>query len=167
MDYRVRTQHKLEPRWDEGIFLGVRMSTTEKIIGTPKGVVVVQSVRRKPEGSRWSSAAIDTVQGTPWAPSPARERAPRDALELPEPVAIEPERPEVEAVPVHITKECIFAKTILTSMVTPPVARHVPISGLVWIVKECQIRRSVGHELSRDCKRPREVSRELTLRKSV
>ena len=80
------------------------MSITEKIIGTPKGVVVVQSVRRKPEGSRWSSAAIDTVQGTPWAPSPARERAPRHALELPEPVAIEPERPEVEAVPVEVAE---------------------------------------------------------------
>ena len=99
VDYRVRTQHKLEPRWDEGVPLGVRMSTTEKIIGTPKGVVVVQSVRRKPEGSRWSSAAIE-----PWAPSPARERAPREALELPEPVAIEPERPEVEAAPVEVAE---------------------------------------------------------------
>jgi len=104
VDYRVRTQHKLEPRWDEGIFLGVRMSTTEKIIGTPKGVVVVQSVRRKPEGSRWSSEALGAVQGTPWAPSPTRERAPRDALELPEPVVIEPERPEVEAAPVEVAE---------------------------------------------------------------
>ena len=41
VDYRVRTQHKLEARWDIGIYLGIKLHTTEKIIGTPQGVVVV------------------------------------------------------------------------------------------------------------------------------
>ena len=52
--YRVKTNHKLEPRWESGIFLGVRLHTTEKIIGTPKGVVVVQSVRHKPGDQQWN-----------------------------------------------------------------------------------------------------------------
>ena len=30
VDYRVRTQHKLEARWDIGIYLGIRLHTTEK-----------------------------------------------------------------------------------------------------------------------------------------
>ena len=56
VDYRVKTNHKLEPRWESGIFLGVRLHTTEKIIGTPKGVivVVVQSVRCKPDDQQWN-----------------------------------------------------------------------------------------------------------------
>ena len=36
VDYRVKTNHKLEPRWESGIFLGVRFQTTEKIIGNPQ-----------------------------------------------------------------------------------------------------------------------------------
>ena len=42
VDYRVRTKHKLEARWRVGIFCGVRVGTTEKIVATEDGVVVVQ-----------------------------------------------------------------------------------------------------------------------------
>ena len=49
MDYRVKTAPKLEARWDAGIYLRIQVHATEKMIGTPKGVVVVQSIRRKPE----------------------------------------------------------------------------------------------------------------------
>ena len=38
----------LDARRDTCMFLSIRLHTTEKIIGTSKGVVVVQSVRRKP-----------------------------------------------------------------------------------------------------------------------
>ena len=96
VDFRVKTNHKLEPRWESGIFLGVRLHTTEKIIGTPKGVVVVQSVRRKPDDQQWNLQLLQSVTGTPWAPNPAKQKEPREALELPEPVSIEPEQPEEE-----------------------------------------------------------------------
>ena len=39
--YRVRPTHKLDVRWDTGIFLGICLHTTEKITGTSKGVVLV------------------------------------------------------------------------------------------------------------------------------
>ena len=96
LDYRVKTNHKLEPRWESGIFLGVRLHTTEKIVGTPKGVVVVQSVRRKPDDQQWNLQLLQSITGTPWAPNPAKQKEPREALELPEPVSIEPEQPEEE-----------------------------------------------------------------------
>ena len=95
VDFRVKTNHKLEPRWESGFFLGVRLHTTEKIIGTPKGVVV-QSVRRKPDDQQWNLQLLQSVTGTPWAPNPAKQKEPREALELPEPVSIEPEQPEEE-----------------------------------------------------------------------
>ena len=94
--YRVKTNHKLEPRWESGIFLGVRLHTTEEIIGTPKEVVVVQSVRRKPDDQQWNLQLLQSITGTPWAPNPAKQKEPREALELPEPVSIEPEQPEEE-----------------------------------------------------------------------
>ena len=92
---RVRTTHKLDVRWDTGIFLGIRLHTTEKIIGTPKGVVVVQSIRRKPEDQQWDVELLQSIQGTPWAPNPSTARGAREALELPEPLAISVEQPDV------------------------------------------------------------------------
>jgi len=65
VDFRVKTNHKLEPRWESGIFLGVRLHTAEKIIGTPKGVVVVQSVRRN---QQWNLQLLQSLTGTPWPP---------------------------------------------------------------------------------------------------
>ena len=39
---------------------------------------------------------LQSITGTPWAPNPAKQKEPREALELPEPVSIEPEQPEEE-----------------------------------------------------------------------
>ena len=93
--YRVRTTHKLDVRWDTGIFLGIRLHTTEKIIGSSKGVVAVQSIRRKPEDQQWDVELLQSIQGTPWAPNPSTARGAREALELPEPLAISVEQPDV------------------------------------------------------------------------
>lgn len=78
VDYRVRTKHKLEARWATGIFCGVRLNTTEKIIATENGIVVAQSVRRKPEELRWNSELFGRVKGTPWAPIPGRSARPEE-----------------------------------------------------------------------------------------
>ena len=101
VDYRVRTQHKLEARWDIGIYLGIRLHTTEKIIGTPQGVVVVQSIRRKPADQQWNADLIEKLVGTPWAPSPGKQKNNQEALELPEAVSIDVEQPAVEPKPVE------------------------------------------------------------------
>ena len=48
VDYRRRAKSKLDARWQEGVYLGLRLTSSEKIIGTPSGILVVQSIRRKP-----------------------------------------------------------------------------------------------------------------------
>ena len=101
VDYRVRTQHKLEARWDIGIYLGIRLHTTEKIIGAPQGVVVVQSIRRKPADQQWNADLIEKLVGTPWAPSAGKQKSNQEALELPEAVSIDVEQPAVEPRPVE------------------------------------------------------------------
>ena len=58
MEYKRKTNHKTDSRWLEGIFLGDRVETTEKIIGTREGVFVVQSVRRVPEGRRYNTELL-------------------------------------------------------------------------------------------------------------
>ena len=50
VEFQRRTRHKLDSRWSEGVYLGVKENTTEKIIADASGVYVAYSVRRKPPG---------------------------------------------------------------------------------------------------------------------
>ena len=69
VDYRKRTQHKLESRWSRGVFVGVRIKTTELIVMDETGTYVVQSVRRVPEEQRYDHRLLQNVRGTPWEPN--------------------------------------------------------------------------------------------------
>ena len=88
--------HKIEARCDASIYLGIRLHMMEKIIGTPKGVFVVESIRRKPEDQWWHAEVIKSLVGTPWARSPEKAKKPQEALELLDPVSIEAEQPSTE-----------------------------------------------------------------------
>ena len=55
VDYRRRAKSKLDARWQEGVYLGLRLTSSEKIIGTPSGILVVQSIRRKPADKQFQS----------------------------------------------------------------------------------------------------------------
>ena len=57
---------KLSCMWDDGVFLGVKGTTGEYIIGDVKGVWRTRTVRRKPESERWSRKNIGRVVATPW-----------------------------------------------------------------------------------------------------
>ena len=46
IEFMKRTRHKLSARWEEGVFLGIKIRTSEKIVGTSEGIFVVQSARR-------------------------------------------------------------------------------------------------------------------------
>ena len=99
VEFMRKTYHKLERRWEPGVFLGVRESTTEKIVGTATGVLAVQSIRRKPEGERCDSSLVDTVVGVPWDPNPQGRKG-RVALEqLPAPVQLPPSNPDAPREP--------------------------------------------------------------------
>ena len=95
IEFMRRTRHNLESRWEPGIFLGMRERTTEKIVGTKEGIYVVQSIRRRPEGERYDADMVKGIRGLPWMPRPEDEAA----VELPEPITLRPEVPEVLAEP--------------------------------------------------------------------
>ena len=49
--YKVRMRNKFEkirPRWEFGIFVGIKRSSNEVMIATPKGIEYARSVRRVP-----------------------------------------------------------------------------------------------------------------------
>ena len=57
---------KLTCMWEDGIFLGVKGSTGEMIVGDEKGVWRTRSIRRKPAGERWSRENMGRIGGVPW-----------------------------------------------------------------------------------------------------
>ncbi len=57
---------KLTCMWEDGIFLGVKGSTGEMIVGDEKGVWRTRTIRRKPEGERWSRENLEKIGGVPW-----------------------------------------------------------------------------------------------------
>ena len=62
-------QGSLNPRWIEGVWLGIRPRTSEVIVGTSKGVFKTRSFRRVPENERWSADTIKALTGVPWKTS--------------------------------------------------------------------------------------------------
>ena len=57
---------KLTCMWEDGVFLGVKGSTGEMIVGDEKGVWRTRTLRRKPEGERWSRENLKYIGGVPW-----------------------------------------------------------------------------------------------------
>ena len=102
VEFLKRTRRKLEQRWEAGVFLGVKETTTEKIVGTNRGIFVVQSVRRRPAEARFNGELLTALRGFPWAPSETEE------AELPEPISLPPALPEVPA-----TETPTFRKPVL------------------------------------------------------
>ena len=70
MQYEVqlRMHGKLDPRWEQGIFLGRRDETDEVILGTARGIEHARSFRRMSEEERWSKVEYETFIGVPWNP---------------------------------------------------------------------------------------------------
>ena len=87
VDCRRRTRHKLESRWSRGVFVGVCVKTTERIVMDETGTNVVQSVRRV-------HRLLQSVRGSPWEPNSGEVSA-----DFREPVLIVPHLPEVEPAP--------------------------------------------------------------------
>ena len=57
-----------QPRWAEGVFVGIRMHTGEKLVATTEGVCKTRSIKRRIESERWDSTEISKVTGSPWKP---------------------------------------------------------------------------------------------------
>ena len=67
--YHIVTQRRLEQRWEKGILLGICEAIQERIIGTPRGTFVTQSLRRLPEEDQWNAALAFSVTGVRWKPN--------------------------------------------------------------------------------------------------
>ena len=68
--------HKLEPKWSDGIWLGRASHSDEHIVAGTKGVMLVRTMKRKPETQQWDSKAIFDLKWTPWEPSSAKRGRP-------------------------------------------------------------------------------------------
>ena len=61
---------KMQERFHEGIFLGMRMRLDEIIVGTADGVIKARTIRRRPKGEQWSAEELKNMKGTPSMPVP-------------------------------------------------------------------------------------------------
>ena len=59
----------MEPRWEEGIWLGMNPRTNEVLIGTPNGVTRARSIRRRAMNEQWSYDKVMEIKGAPWDPA--------------------------------------------------------------------------------------------------
>ena len=60
----------LDPRVEEGCFVGLREISDEALIMTSEGLVKCRDIRRRPEPERWSDVLIRAVSATPCDPNP-------------------------------------------------------------------------------------------------
>ena len=73
----------------------MQLDTNWRLVGTEHRIYVVQSIRRKPQGEQWNKAQVMAIKGTPWKTNPEAE----DPGELPMPMTLMPEQPQVERSP--------------------------------------------------------------------
>ncbi len=113
-------QNKAEPRWEEGVWLGVKDTTSEAIIGTSNGVIKARDWKHQgTHQERWNAEVILSVKGTPWEPVPGSNRqesllqiyVPNDAIDV-IPTTPEPVTPSVRRMP-------IFKRDVMRIGLTP------------------------------------------------
>jgi hypothetical protein len=63
---------KLDTRWEDGVFAGVREESGEIYVMSSQGVRKVRAYKRRPEGERWNQEEFSQAAGTPWEPEPGR-----------------------------------------------------------------------------------------------
>ena len=68
----LKRGHKFDGRWHQGIFLGAKDNTTEKIVGNASGVFTVQNIRRRSADDRYDVETLMSVTGVPWDPRAAK-----------------------------------------------------------------------------------------------
>ena len=70
---------KLACMWEDGVYLGVKGSTGEIMVGDGRGVWVTRTVRRKILEERWDRRNIEMVKDVPWARSETEGRRDHEA----------------------------------------------------------------------------------------
>ena len=121
---------------------------------------MVQSIPRKPEVE-----LLQSIQGIPWA-----ARGSREALELPEPLAIPVEQPDVApeetqtaSYKAHFKNVYIYDRMTLRSLDIPQDAKLAHLFEIVLIGKEFLTTEIAVQELFRGCRKQSMAERELRL----
>ena len=73
---------KMSCMWEDGIYLGIKATTGELIVGTEKGVWKTRSIQRRPFEERWNVRAAKMVGGVPWRVSGEDQNADGEKLEV-------------------------------------------------------------------------------------
>jgi len=63
----------VQPKWQEGIILGLVDTSNEYVIGTPEGCVKSSNIKRVPKEFARDPTLFNQVQGSPWKLSPTAE----------------------------------------------------------------------------------------------
>jgi len=64
--HQGRRQNKLEPKFEYGIWVGLRSGSPEVYVATESGVSRSRSIRRLPKEDCWDAELIKNITGTPW-----------------------------------------------------------------------------------------------------
>lgn len=57
-----------DARWQDGVWLGIRMESDKVLIDYPTGIFTARSIQRKPTELRWDMKPITEISGLPWKP---------------------------------------------------------------------------------------------------
>ena len=57
---------ELNPRFERGVFVGVRRKSNEVMVADPSGIHFVRDVRRLPKEKRWVKECLTFVRWAPW-----------------------------------------------------------------------------------------------------
>lgn len=73
---------KLTCLWNEGVYLGVKPTTGELIIGDERGVWRTRTTRRRCESERWAQENVKKIAGVPWKTHPDDSNADGEDLKM-------------------------------------------------------------------------------------
>ena len=86
---KVLAKHRMIPRYQCGIWLGMRNNSGECFIGNAEGVFGAREIRRLEPQSRWDTEAVNSVSGVPWRITDGRCTVDRPEVRV-DPIPIPP-----------------------------------------------------------------------------
>ena len=63
-----KRRDKLNPKFEQGVWLGIHGRSNEDLVGTEQGVVRASVVKKVPEDERWCKESVMNIKGSPWKP---------------------------------------------------------------------------------------------------
>ena len=101
---------KLTCLWEDGIFLGVKGSSGEYVVGDGYGVWKTRTLMRRHLEERWDQGALGLVGGVPWRVNDDDPKADEEAMKMDTPSearhATEQEEEEMAQVPIPVAFPC-------------------------------------------------------------